>query len=834
MIKVFFYIKKQDIIEINTKEITRSHQKEAELMNQLKIEEKNLIPIDTVSHALTSMYTGVFFIDLENDTYRMISAPAAIKRMLKTITSAQQAINFAIQKTVCKDEILDVITFVNLLTLPERMTSEKCLNIEYMGTISGWVRGSFIEAKRDKEGNLIQVLYAYQVIDEAKRKELDDRKYDSDFTKIVMDQIDCGVIAYTFPGRQLLQINREALSICGWMDEAEAQIQMKQWEDMICIEPEDKKKLALLQTQENSVKYQFKIKGEKEKYVLAESKSLSGRYGGKIIVSTIMDVTHMINLEADKISLTSENQELQQARDAVYTILNSGSYICSYDKTGETLINVKYSDALYRLYGYEGKEDTPPDWDMWVRNVYQEDKKYVLQSYRNALLDRTGNTIYDVTYRAMKKDGTIRWYRAAAHIIRREDGSADTCYGFVMDIDAQKTASDQLNKALKQAELASKAKTSFLSRMSHDIRTPINGIIGLIEINEKHAENIEFTRKNRRKAKVAADHLLSLINDVLQLSKLEDSNIELTEQPFHMLELTDDIFTIVEMKAHEHGIMIKREDDKNIANYPYLFGSPLHVRQIYLNILSNAIKYNKKNGRILCKAFASKIDEAHVLFRMMIQDTGIGMSEEFQKHMFDPFTREHEGMDTSRQGTGLGMSIVKQLVDKMNGTIKVESKLGEGTCFTVEIPFRIASAEDMMETKEPDRVVDLDGKHILLVEDNELNMDIAEILLSDAGVKITKAVNGQEAVEIFQNSQVGGFDVILMDIMMPIMNGYEATRKIRLLDRQDAKSVPIIAMTANAFMEDVKKAKEEGMNDHLAKPLDVKKMLSVIAKYIMN
>lgn len=682
----------------------------------INMQDRNLEEIDTVSKALSSIYTGVFFIDLKKDIYRTVSAPETIIAMLKGMISAQEAINFAIRKVVSEDKVQDVITFVNLTTLPKRMSSKRFLNIEYRGKISGWVRGSFIEAKRDERGELTQVLYTYQVIDEAKRKELDT----------------------------------------------------------------------------------------------------------------------MINLEADKVSLTSENKELQQARDAVYTILKSGSFICTYDRKGEKLIDVKYSDALRKLYGYTEKEEAAAHRDLWIKSIYPKDKKYVLDSYQNAVADNTGNTGYDVTYRARKKDGTLRWYRAAGHIIRREDGTADTCYGFVMDIDEQKKASDKLNEALKQAELASQAKTNFLSRMSHDIRTPMNGIMGLIEINEKHADDIEFTRKNRKKAKVAADHLLALINDVLQLSKLEDSSIELTEQPFYMTELTNDIFTIVEMKANENGITIKREDDAEVLKYPYLIGSPLHIRQIYLNILSNAIKYNKKNGSITCQASIIQKNAAYVLYRIMIQDTGIGMSEEFQKHMFDPFARECDEMTQKRQGTGLGMSIVKQLVDKMNGTISVESKLGEGTCIIVEIPFKLAHKEDVTDTKESDQVSSLKGIHILLVEDNELNMDIAEILLRDAGAKITKAVNGKQAVEIFKDSKTDTFDAILMDIMMPVMNGYEATRKIRSLDREDAKTVPIIAMTANAFMEDVKKAKEEGMNDHIAKPLDVKKMMSVITTNIRN
>lgn len=848
------------------------------IMGQRKLQKETLTSADTISKALSSIYTGVFFIDLKQDKYQIVSAPDTIYRLLEDIQSAQEAINFAIEKTVAEEELIDMLTFVNLFTLPKRMNSEKFLNIEYKGIISGWVRGSFIEAKRDKHGHLVQALYTYQIIDETKRKELDhlqelknnyiaaekqnqetttylraqkraladDLRYYNDFTKIVMEQIDCGIMVYTVPGRNLLEINKEALRIHGWKDIKDAQEKMlKKWQNITYPNEEDKKKLFSLRTEDGFIKYKFIVDaGDKnEKYVVAKTKSLKGRHGGKVIVSTFMDVTHMTSLEADKVTLTDKNHfltnvnvELQRARDAVYTILNSGSYICTYDNTGQKLLSIRFSDALRRLYGYSNRKDAPDTWETWIRGIYPKDKKRVLDHYLKALSDKTGNTDYDVTYRALRKDGSIRWHRAAGHILRRSDGTADTCYGFVMDIDEQKKTQDKVKEALKQAKLANEAKTSFLSRMSHDIRTPMNGIMGLIEINEKHADDIEFTTKNRQKAKIAADHLLSLINDVLQLSKLEDSEIELTEIPFDIHELCNDIYTIVEMRAHENGITINRMDEKNIKQHPYLWGSPLHVRQIYLNILSNAIKYNKRNGSIFCHAAMHKMDEEHILFRMTIKDTGIGMSEEFLKHLFEPFAREHEEMEAKRQGTGLGMAIVKQLVDKMDGTIEVESNVMEGSCFIVEIPFKIASEEDIKKATENEEKgeIDLNQKHILLVEDNELNMDIAQILLEDAGAKITKATNGQMAVDIYKKSKEEEFDVILMDVMMPIMNGYEATKHIRSLERVDAKKIPIIAMTANAFTEDVQKAKEAGMNDHLSKPLDVKKMLSVITKHMKS
>ena len=705
-------------------------------MNQMKQEIKEID--EMVFRSLSSIYTGEFLIDLEKDRYKIIHSPERVCLLLGKIASAQQAIHRAVQNTVAEEDRADMFSFVDLCTLPGRMVS-KSLNIEYKGTISGWVRGSFIEAERSSDGTLMKVLYVYQVIDGEKRKELNHLE------------------------------------------------QMKK--DYAQTEKDNKEEKQAL---------------EKEKVTLTDKNIL----------------------------LTNENVELQRARDAVYAILNSGSYLCNYAEDGETLLSIKYSDALRKLYGYTDEQDAPDTWNLWIKSAHPDDREYVLNNYLAALRDHTGNTNYAVTYRAVKKDGTIRWHKAAGYVTRRKDGTAEFCYGFIMDIDEQKKAADMVDEALKKAELANKAKTSFLARMSHDIRTPMNGIIGLIDINEKHADDLAFTAENRRKAKIAANHLLSLLNDILQLSKLENSNIELSETPFDMRDLLDDIYTITEMRAKENGMTIRYEIDDNVRKYPYLWGSPLHIRQIYINLLGNSIKYNKQNGSILCSVSAVKTDETHVLSRVTIKDTGIGMNEEFLQHLFEPFAREHEEMTGQHEGTGLGLSIVKQLVEKMGGTIKVESTVDVGSSFYVEIPFRLAEEADMQETEVDESVGDITGKNILLVEDNELNMEIAEVILTDAGAYVTKAVNGRQAVEVFRQNSPGTFDIILMDVMMPIMNGYEATRCIRAMERSDAKTIPIIAMTANAFVEDVERARQAGMNAHLAKPLDVQEMLNVMAKYM--
>lgn len=390
----------------------------------------------------------------------------------------------------------------------------------------------------------------------------------------------------------------------------------------------------------------------------------------------------------------------------------------------------------------------------------------------------------------------------------------------------------ELREAVFQAQKANAAKSSFLSRMSHDIRTPLNGIIGLIKINETHMDDRELVKTNQDKMLVSADHLLSLINDVLQMSKLEDENIEISHEPIDLGEISREVGTIISGRTAEAGIAF--EIGKQELPVSYVYGSPLHIRQIFLNIYGNCIKYNKPHGKVTTTLKCLGEKNGIVTYRWTISDTGIGMSEEFLKHIFEPFVQEHSDARTVYSGTGLGMSIVKKIIDRMNGTIVVTSKEGEGSTFVITLPFEIAEKPEEIPA-EMDGEVNIAGLHLLLAEDNELNAEIARTLLEDEGAitTIVTIVNdGQQAVDIFSRNKPGTFDAILMDIMMPEMDGLSATKAIRALDREDAGTIPIIAMTANAFDEDEKKCMEAGMNAHLAKPLDIQKMKEAVCRYL--
>ena len=391
----------------------------------------------------------------------------------------------------------------------------------------------------------------------------------------------------------------------------------------------------------------------------------------------------------------------------------------------------------------------------------------------------------------------------------------------------------ELLRAAKKAEAANEAKTEFLQRMSHDIRTPINGICGMINVADHYADNMEKQTECRAKIKKTSHLLLELINEVLDMSKLESDEVVLEDIPFNLNSIFEEILGVIEHMAAEQNIRIIWEE-KEVTHWN-LIGSPVHVKRILMNILSNAVKYNKENGYVYisCREIPSK-QTAMTTLEFVCRDTGIGMTEAFQKRIFEPFAQEHAGSRTKFAGTGLGMPITKKLVEKMGGTISFESKEGTGTTFVIRIPFRIdTDRKDRTETEEKTET-SIQGLHVLLTEDNELNMEIAEFVLQNEGAVVTKAWNGQKAVDIFRKNRPGEFDVILMDIMMPVMNGYEAAKMIRSLDREDAKVIPIIAMTANAFIEDRMRAKEAGMDEHIAKPVDRKLLVKVINELVKH
>ena len=442
----------------------------------------------------------------------------------------------------------------------------------------------------------------------------------------------------------------------------------------------------------------------------------------------------------------------------------------------------------------------------------------------DALNQYTNSDHYATIYRIRCKDGTYKYIEDRGQKVVKEDGTIEH-WNLMLD------KNDFMHKSieLESEKKANKSKSDFLSRMSHDMRTPLNGIIGLLQIAERHFDDKNLLLESHKKMQVAANYLLSLINDVLQMSKIEDGNVPLTKDIIDFSELTKDILVIIEQRAKERGIKMQF-NAKNDIRYPFVYGSPVHLRQIFLNIYGNCIKYNHIGGSIVTTSDYTETDDGVVMYEWTITDTGIGMSKEYKEHIFEPFSQERQYIGSAHHGIGLGMSIVKGLIEKMGGSIEVESEEGVGSTFIIKIPFKIASTPDKVNKQTSE--LKIDGLNLLLVEDNELNAEIAETLLSDEGAAVTVAKDGSQAVNIFKEKPEGSFDAILMDIMMPVMDGLTATKKIRTLNHPDAKKIPIIAMTANAFKEDKEKCLAAGMNAHLAKPIEIENVKKVLCEQI--
>ncbi len=387
----------------------------------------------------------------------------------------------------------------------------------------------------------------------------------------------------------------------------------------------------------------------------------------------------------------------------------------------------------------------------------------------------------------------------------------------------------QLKAAADEAERANNTKTDFLLRMSHDIRTPLNGIRGMLDMADYYGDDIEKVKECRRKVRESSNILLELINEVLDMSKLESGKVTLEHVPFDLAVISSEVFTVIEKMAEEQDIEII--EDCNLK-HAKLVGSPVHFKRLLLNILGNAIKYNRPHGKVYVSCREVSFDGKTAALETVVRDTGIGMSEEFQEHLFEPFRQEERSARTKYGGTGLGLSIAKSLAEKMGGSITCESKKDVGTTFTINVPFEVDFSERIDTARDSDEKISIAGETVILAEDNDINFEIAQFILGENGVNVIPARNGEEAVSAFGSSKSGEISAILMDIMMPVMDGYEATRRIRAMDREDAGTIPIIAMTANAFAEDRIASRNAGMNAHIAKPLDANTVSRVIAEQV--
>ena len=518
---------------------------------------------------------------------------------------------------------------------------------------------------------------------------------------------------------------------------------------------------------------------------------------------------------------------------AIATLYVTIVHVNVKERTYELL---KGHDLVQKIFGQKGKID-----DVMERLPTTFAAKEWREQYRefldfDTLAERLRNTNF-VSNEFMNINGE---WRVSRFIVKSRDtqGNVVDVLYVVRDITEEKLRElmyqKQLKASMEDAQRANISKTAFLQRMSHDIRTPLNGIVGMIHIAEKHKNDVAKLREFRQKVLQSTDYLQKLINNVLDISKLESGSLMLEYKSFDLVELLSNNMTVVAMSAYENGVRFEGGVEANTIRHRYLIGSPVHLSRVLMNLASNAIKYNHFHGTVNVHCEELSDDGNMAVFKFVCSDTGLGMSEEFQKHAFDVFAQEGKQSTTTFSGSGLGLSIVKDIIELMGGMIELESKENVGSTFTVTVPFKIDHSVENNDSQKDScsQSMELSGKRVLLVEDNAINMEIAHAILEEEHLNITEAKNGKEALEIFQNSKLNEYDVIIMDVMMPVMDGLEATKAIRMLEREDAKRIPIIAMTANAFEEDRKACLDAGMDEHIGKPIDIPLLKRTITKAI--
>ena len=599
-----------------------------------------------------------------------------------------------------------------------------------------------------------------------------------------------------------------------------------------CVVPQDQERLramtkkdyvlAQLTTKKKfSVRYQVKDNFSGLKYLELHFSATERTEAENCAIFAQRDVNAVVEQE-EKYKLEARQSLediLEGARTGIWTI-----------ELEEGCPPRMYTDRTMRILLGVGDEIGPEEcYRHWYKGIEPDYVEMVEESVREMMKNGRSEVVYPWKHPELGKI----YVRCGGVPDKSFKKSGSSLNGYHQDITetmvTRKKQEQSIMELLERVRQANSAKSEFLSHMSHDLRTPINGILGMLAILEKSQDDPERQTACRKKIRVSTEHLLSLVNDVLQVSKLESGRLTVVEETFDLHETLENCIAMLSPSAKEREIRLELEDSG--LRHSKVIGNPLHLKQILMNVIDNSIRYNRPCGSVFVQAEETAFRGGTESCRFVIEDTGIGIGEDFKEHIFEPFTQEHQDARTNYNGVGLGMSIVKKLVDQMKGTIEIDSQVGKGSVVQITLPLRVDEAWSGETVDEdwhmPDNIV---GMCVLLVEDNEINCEIMEYILKDAGVNVVTAGDGKAAVDAFAASEPGAFDCVLMDLMMPVMSGYEAARVIRGLDRIDAEAVPIIALSANAFDEDIALAKAAGMNEHLAKPVDIRKMFQVMSR----
>ena len=802
--------------------------------------------------AISQVYMAMFRVNVKKGTYYAIRSTDAI-RQFETPGSDGFAKNVQgiVRGLATPDSLQSTLEFIDLSTLDERMRGRTHIASRFTGRIAGQCELHWLKEDEDPDGSLRHVILAVEANEEDK-----------------LDSV-VEVLARNFQNVFWIDLaggTAKILKLDGYITKGldRNDHQFFPYPTVLTqyiadrVHPDDRQMLAnaigmdhlrelFLQQgkQEHVGSYRVLVNGETHTYQYNCYKL----HGMDYIVCGFQNIDAMID---ETLAREREQREIEEAYrrqlEEQLKIFDNlarnfrNVYIANMEDGTAKILKLGDGYDLEAVTKLAGK--TFPYQavvDQWIaQRVHPDDKERVARSLSLENLGRVfaERDDYAGVYRAIE-DGKVRNYQF--NLSKLDDhGSVIAGFQIIDDMIEEHLAAEkkqrekeaayqqELVAARDEADRANNAKTEFLLRMSHDIRTPLNGIVGMLDIADKFADDVDKQTECREKIRESSRVLLELVNEVLDMSKLESGEIVLEHAPFSLIDVSKDVFNAVMKQADERGIQIVQENCK--LEHKSFLGSPLHVKRLMMNIVSNAVKYNKEHGKVFITCREVSCDGGVATVEFKCRDTGIGMSPEFQRRLFEPFAQESASPRTKYAGTGLGMSIAKSIVDTMGGTISFESVQGQGTTFDVLLPLDIDPTDGVaQEPQAAGAEASIAGMNILLVEDNELNMEIARFLLEEEGAHVTTAVDGQKGVEAFVASAEGFFDAVLMDIMMPVLDGYGAARTIRALDRADAAGVPIIAMTANAFVEDKLAAKEAGMNEHVAKPLDMQLLVQTVA-----
>ncbi len=790
--------------------------------------------------SISKLYWLIYRMDLVTGTYEEISSGSEVHRLTGKRGNTEEVFKEVRESVVCAEHQERMKEFLDISTLSERLQDTESISAEYRAASGSWHLGRFIVKRRAKSGEVLNVLYVVRQIDKEKQAEI---KYKEE---LLENNHVLSALSLDYTIAFILNLDTDDYKIVFNQKTNHAKAKKDITKFATYVEGYAKS-FALPHSQEtmirelSSIHIKKRFETEDEYHFSFETipnaaglscfqAHIVKQYEGEKHFAFLgfRSVDEVVKQERFyKEALQKANQALQQQLDIITFALPGGVKISNDDEN----YSFKYiSEQFANMLGYETPGELMKASDGSILGLAHPDDVGV--GLADALEQYSRSDHYATTYRVKCKDGSWKYIEDRGHKVRSADGIIEH-WNLILD----KNELMEKTIALESEKKANQSKSDFLSRMSHDMRTPLNGIIGLLDICKKHPDDRELVDSSRLKARVAADHLLSLINDTLELNKLENKDVPLYEEVFYVPKVIQEVETIAQMRADEEGINISYENHVGILKHPYLVGSPLYIKQVVLNLIINAIKYNRENGFVYCSLIEKEISKNKVLWEITVRDTGIGMSEEFIKDIFKPFVQADNGPRSTYMGTGLGMAIVKNLVDRMNGTIRIDSTVGVGTTIKVELPFKVAIDQDKeIENKVQEKLPAKKGRSIrvLLAEDNELNREIAAFVLKDEGIQVTEAIDGQQAVSLFLKKPEYYFDAILMDIMMPAMDGYKATKFIRSCGKKDAKTIPIIAMTANAFDDDRKKSRAAGMNAHLSKPLDAQKLIETLETFCRN